>query len=505
MFAMGALPGKVDMEMYREEEEDFTLDASNLDLWVLDRFKNLLERAKYDANLNNQLRSRKVVFFLHLLGLDTTGHTYRPKSPEYTGNLMVVDAIVSEVERLMDEFYGSANKRTAFIFSADHGMSNKGNHGDGEPDNTRTPLVAWGSGIRTPRSEEATQLWRQDERETDPYYRDWGSLNDFWRQDVKQADITPLMASLLDTNMPANSEGKLPLDYLDVSDEYAAHAALANALEVLEMFRVKHEERSARMIHYVPFPKLSSDDNNLPGSKQVSLIQELLSSKRYTEATELCETLIQTSLEGSQYLQTYDWLILISIVFVGYLGSMIHGLAFLIKTYILVCPQKQQSQLNSRIPLGRVLIISTLLVVLAKFAVEKSPITYHLYASFASYYWLRIVDDLNVFQSCWLSAKKHLVHFAPHSTHPNRRLILSLGFRLVLSIAALELMVTGYLHRIAWSAGFLIIGFVWPAIGISNDIKNRHELLFILWTVCCGVSATFTLSDIDKEESIPLL
>jgi len=44
-------------------------------------------------------------------------------------NIKVVDDIVKQAERLVAEFYG--DEETVFIFTADHGMSEIGNHGDG--------------------------------------------------------------------------------------------------------------------------------------------------------------------------------------------------------------------------------------------------------------------------------------------------------------------------------------------------------------------------------------
>lgn len=84
------------MWMYNGDDEDFTsgmfpfvtrrcganawTDATRLDYFVLDKFKALLERGKTDTVLDKRLRSRHTVFFLHLLGLDTTGHGYGPHS-----------------------------------------------------------------------------------------------------------------------------------------------------------------------------------------------------------------------------------------------------------------------------------------------------------------------------------------------------------------------------------------------------------------------------------------
>lgn len=184
MFKDGALyPERVDAWSYGDEEEDFSKDAVGLDLWVLARVKELLANATRDGELDKTLRADGTVFFLHLLGLDTTGHSYRPHGPEYHRNIRVVDYVVEETVRALEKFYGG-DGRTAFVFTADHGMSSKGNHGDGELDNTRTPLVAWGAGI----SGGGISAGH------DEYSEGWGLEGA--RRDVEQADVAVLMVRL---------------------------------------------------------------------------------------------------------------------------------------------------------------------------------------------------------------------------------------------------------------------------------------------------------------------
>lgn len=86
------------------------------------------------------------------------------------------------MEQLIQEFY--KDDKTAFVMTADHGMSNRGSHGDGHPDNTRTPIVAWGAGLARPIKVKPTGH--------DDISQDWG-LNHISRYDVEQADIAPLM------------------------------------------------------------------------------------------------------------------------------------------------------------------------------------------------------------------------------------------------------------------------------------------------------------------------
>ena len=58
-------------------------------------------------------------------------------------NIQVVDEIVKQTEAMFNEFY--RDDETAFIFTADHGMSKIGNHGDGgeiRPSLVASPLLS---------------------------------------------------------------------------------------------------------------------------------------------------------------------------------------------------------------------------------------------------------------------------------------------------------------------------------------------------------------------------
>ena len=128
--------------VYPPEWEDFTSGCGSrdrgcrrLDDFVWEQVEELLANASSDARLRERLHGQRVVFFLHLLGLDMNGHAHRPKSRQYFENIASVDEGVARLERLFAAFYNDSD--TAYVFTADHGMSNKGSHGDGEPECTQ--------------------------------------------------------------------------------------------------------------------------------------------------------------------------------------------------------------------------------------------------------------------------------------------------------------------------------------------------------------------------------
>ena len=373
MFKEGAVPGRIDAEVYGEEAEDYTQDATQLDVWVFEKVKGLFASARLNSTLDSALRDDKLVFFLHLLGLDTTGHAYRPYSREYLHNIKVVDKGVQEITKLVEEFYGDG--KTAFVFTADHGMSDWGSHGDGHPDNTRTPLIAWGSGVAKPKKWEGGIAPGHE----DGFSSDWG-LDAVQRHDVAQADVAALMAYLVGLEFPVNSVGELPLSYLAASMEEKAVAALANAQEVLEMYRVKESQKKVTVIHYQPYGPFWSEDGSI--ESRIFAIQSEIQGGKYEDAIAHSSELLQLALQGLRYLQTYDWLFLRALVTLGYLGWIAYALTTVIDLHVLHSTSTTDRSSSSTI------FFSSVLVALYSFLrVQNSRWTYYAYGIFPVFFW----------------------------------------------------------------------------------------------------------------------
>ena len=372
MFEHGAVPGRVDAFSYGAELEDFSSDATVLDIWVFDHVKEFFAEARNNKTLNDALRQDKIVFFLHLLGLDTTGHFHRPYSKEYLNNLKLVDKGVQEISQLINDFYD--DDRTAFVFTADHGMSDWGMHGDGHPDNTRTPLIAWGSGVARPQLYPGEVAPGHDE-----YSADW-NLDHVRRHDVAQADVAALMAFLVGVEFPANSVGELPMSFLAADLKEKAEASLVNARGILEQYRVKEEKKKETELRYRPYHPLS--DEGLDPESRLAHIRQLIEAGSYEEAIEESAALMKVGLGGLRYLQTYDWLFLRALITTGYLGWVAYALTIVIDLFVL------HGRLQpSRTLTGTLISSSVLTALYASFVISKSSPTYYAYAFFPVFFW----------------------------------------------------------------------------------------------------------------------
>lgn len=93
-------------------------------MWSLDKFQSLLNRSNEDPKLKELLQQDNLVVFLHLLGCDSNGHAHRPFSSIYLNNVKVVDHVAESVYNLVQDYF--KDNLTSYIFTADHGMSDKG-------------------------------------------------------------------------------------------------------------------------------------------------------------------------------------------------------------------------------------------------------------------------------------------------------------------------------------------------------------------------------------------
>ncbi|KAG1706387.1 hypothetical protein DVH05_001534 [Phytophthora capsici] len=485
-------------EHYSHEEEDFAKgDSSELDVWVFRHLQKLLNNAREDEQLNDKLRDDGVVIFCHYLGIDSNGHAHRPNSKDYLNNIALVDELVEKTHRMVEDFY-DYDGRTAYVFTADHGMGLKGAHGDGDPANTRTPLVVWGAGVQGPtevekgggfeidlptqsRAQVKAQLQAQEEQEQ-AAVGEWGALGKLMRKDVMQADVAPLISALLGLPYPRNSVGVLPFSYL-AKGTYRANAVRSNAQQLyLHALRKEQEKRSRTLLHFVPYGPFRDRVPEL--SKQLaeayeSSIQSDGNSRADEGVEVLSQELIEICLATLEYFQIYDWFFLLGIVVLGYLGwilvicvAYLHPRDFSLK-WLLGAGGKQ-------------LDIKLVIVIFAAFVylgLEGSPATYYLYLLFPLVFGVFTWNHAGLIQQAWHSG----------SSGTKAKSSWRWWAEIALIFLCLELVVFGYERREIFGVLFSLLAF-WPYVGTTSEgdeWTGGFPLPSRCWTVSCLLISVF--------------
>lgn len=476
MFKHGAEDqSRIDAIMYGHDFEDFTKGSIELDAFVFDHLDEIFENSKTNKTLDAQLRSDKTVFFLHLLGIDTAGHSYRPYSAEYYDNIKYIDENIGKLVDRVNKFYND-DEQTAWVFTADHGMSDWGSHGDGHPDNTRTPLIAWGAGVNKPIPAS------EDKGNHDEYSEVWDLP--VKRNDVNQADIASLMSYLVGLNYPSNSVGELPLAFVDASSETKARAIRNNALALVEQYLVKEEQQRGSQIIFKPYPPLSDAGKTI--DERLKHIDELIAQGLDQESIVASEELMGYAITGLKYLQTYNWLFLRTLVTFGFFGWI--AVAFC--SYLMAFVVRSDKPFTTSVPLKIVAYIA-LATLSGFFIFQKAPLHYHLYAVFPVVFWEAVLQRRT-------AVAEGISILAGRSTSkvPALAAVLDIGLSLVL----LEAIVYGYFHREIFSVCFGL-ATLWPFVH-NWTVAKREWPTTIAWVIMCGVMSSFTLLEVVKVESI---
>lgn len=474
MFAQGATPGKIDTWMYGHEFEDFTSSSIELDKFVFDHLDQLFLNSTKDFDLHEQIHQEGNIFFLHLLGTDTSGHGYRPYSAEYYDNIAYTDRKIKELVPKVNDFFG--DEETVFIFTADHGMSDFGSHGDGHPNNTRTPLICWGKGCNKPKYiSPAENEFLLDSFEAEDM-ANW-EFDHIQRNDVNQADIAPLMSYLLGLEYPVNSVGELPLAFIDDTLKSKVKGLYINSLALLQQYLVKENEVKSHEFKFKPFPAFI--DRPIE-SYQKSILKSIELNDNPVKQIEDFNSII---LQGLDYYQKYNWLMLRSIVTLGFIGWIIYS--FILFLQLFVIPKEDQQFSFSVI--YHLIFGSIGLLTGALFYYQDSPFNYYLYLLFPTFFWGQIFT------------LKQDLYYGFNLFFKGLSKISILGI-FVATISIFEFIAIGFTTREVFSIMYLVLA-VYPIV----LFKGSNKRLSIAWFINCVLLSIFPIQDPVKTESLNMI
>lgn len=185
--------------------------------------------------------------------------------------MIAVDKGIQEIYNLIEQ---SCNHdgQTSYIFTSDHGMTDRGSHGDGHHFETETPIIGWGAGLKN---------WNHIT--TFPHNQLYHHLLSKLvpRFDIEQADLTPLLSSLIGVPVPVNNVGKLPYQYLNTSKEFVADALKTNALQLLQQYKMLYGRTRQKKFMYFINDEEYRIENRV--GKMEYLLKQAIKAKKYEE------------------------------------------------------------------------------------------------------------------------------------------------------------------------------------------------------------------------------
>ena len=138
------------------------------------------------------------------------------------------------------------------------------------------------------------------------------------------------MASLIGSNFPQHSVGKLPSDYLKIHDGDKVKAKIANALQIHEQYKAFKDQRTQTLLPSIlPRP----DPFELELESHLQSIDRYVARNDYVEALKLADELYDQSLRGLFHYQRYHRLPLYIATSLSYVGFITYTIVFVATEY----------------------------------------------------------------------------------------------------------------------------------------------------------------------------
>ncbi|EFN65621.1 GPI ethanolamine phosphate transferase 1 [Camponotus floridanus] len=397
---------------YPSAWQDFDSNLNNqtmrLDSWVFNAYLEWLQSsvAKMLKNQNG------IILFFHLLGCDTLGHAKKPHSREYIENMNYVDMRIEEIVNMTENFFGKDT--TTYVFTADHGMTDWGSHGSGLPYETETPLIVWGAGIKSG-----------------------------FRQDIEQASIAPLIASLIGIPIPVNNEGALPWQYFDINyQKYIGYSLLNNVKQLA------YQVMGNRAIN----GETSIDWRETQLNSRIRKIEEHIGKGSIIDGIRESEEAISFGKEALSYFRQYQ-----RIRFLIYLSIM--WLGWIVILFLKITGTKRRCFRISILQFVNIGFASLLIIILIRYTVSNYNNWRLLcYAAFA------II-------SVWFAIVKIITSTPVFIKRSKKKLFIDIGGTLLL----LVILFVGLTYRFALSIGIL-------SLILIRIAKSKNVSPPMIWT-----------------------
>lgn len=160
---------------------------------------------------------------------------------------------------------------------------------------------------------------------------------------------------------------------------------------------------------------------------------------------------------------------------------------FVLRTHVFSKPASHPTP-SITIP---VLGFSAFAALASRFAIERSPISYYVYAAFPCFFWTTVLRDPWPF---------HLAFAVGRA-----RSTWAIAAGSILVVGVLELMVAGYSTRLVFTGILLGMGVLWPMLGMERSFRGKNASLLIGWALSCVVLAVFPALPVEKGESLPVV
>ncbi|KAJ0043214.1 hypothetical protein Pint_19496 [Pistacia integerrima] len=224
-------------------------------------------------------------------------------------------------------------------------------------------------------------------------------------------------------------------------------------------------------------------------SSMLNWIEELISVRDYEAAMKLSENLTSLALQGLHYFQTYDWLMLMSVITLGYIGWMVCLLLHVLQSYSSLPGNilRKEPSFHQRNNTRKVYLMGCLLfgVICIKFILEQSPPLYHAYVAMTVFLWTQILSEYQFIQGRKFN------------------FIVKLLAIVAVSILILELLVNSFIERELYTWCFLIVGVVASFYHFKSIPWRSGIPMFVC--IACWFLSVFTLMPAEIPDNNPLV